>query len=65
VETAVAIEGTRFVLLRPGQEYHFIAHVAGTPRSGTYRISVAYRSTMNDEDRATIDAGSSPGFEIR
>jgi hypothetical protein len=65
VETAVAIEGTRFVLLRPGQEYHFIAHVAGTPRLGTYRISVAYRSTMNDEDRATINTGSSPGFEIR
>ena len=65
VETAVAIEGTRFVLLRPGQEYHFIAPVAGTPRSGTYRISVAYRSTMNDEEPATITIGSSLGFEIR
>ena len=47
VETAVAIEGTRFVLLRPGQEYRFIAHVAGVRRPGTYRVSITYRSTIN------------------
>ncbi|HZI29133.1 MAG TPA: hypothetical protein VFD64_13280 [Gemmatimonadaceae bacterium] len=65
VETAVAIEGTRFVLLRPGQEYHFIAHVAGASRPGTYRVSVTYRSRINDEERATIGVDYSAGFDIR
>ena len=65
VETAVAIEGTRFVLLRPGQEYHFIAHVSGASRPGTYRVSITYRSTINDEERATIGRDYSAGFDIR
>ena len=64
-ETAVAIEGTRLVLLRPGQEYQFIAHVSGTPRPGNYRVGLTYRSTMNDEDRAITGIGYSPGFDIR
>jgi hypothetical protein len=64
-ETAIAIEGTRFVMLRPGQAYHFIAPLAGTPRTGTHRIAVAYRSTINDEERATVGTGRSASFEIR
>ena len=65
VSTAVAIEGTRFVALQPGATYHFIANVTGTPHAGTHRISLSYRSTINDEEHATFATTHSPGFEIR
>jgi hypothetical protein len=64
-ETAILIEGTRFIVLRPGQSYEFIAPVSGSRQAGTYRIAVTHRSTINDEERATVHTSYSTSFEIR
>jgi hypothetical protein len=59
------VEGTRFVVLRPGQSYRFIAPVSGTPQTGTFRVAVSFRSTINDEEPATTGTSYSPTFTIR
>jgi hypothetical protein len=64
-ETAILIEGTKFIMMRPGESYQFIAPLSGTAQSGTYRIAVTHRSTMNDEERAAVKTSYSANFEIR
>ena len=65
VPSLTMVEGTRFVVLRPGQSYTFIAPVAGTPQSGTFRIGISFRSTINDEEPAETGTSYSPAFTIR
>jgi hypothetical protein len=64
-DMAILIEGTRFIVLRPGQSYQFIAPLSGAARQGTYRIAVTHRSTINDEERAAVNTSYSAIFEIR
>ena len=59
------VEGTRFVVLRPGRSYHFIAPVSGTPQTGTFRVGVSFRSTIADEEPAQTGTSNSPTFTIR
>jgi hypothetical protein len=59
------VEGTRFVVLRPGRSYHFIAPVSGTPQTGTFRVGVTFRSTIADEEQARTGTSYSPTFTIR
>jgi hypothetical protein len=59
------IEGSRYVLLRPGQTYQFMAPLTGPGEGGTFRVAVSFRSTLNDEEQAAEGTSYSPTFSIR
>lgn len=65
VPTASSIEGVRFVVLRPGQTYHFIGQLSGTPQDGMYRVAISYRTSINDEEPSRSFTDHSPAFAVR
>jgi hypothetical protein len=65
VQGPMLVEGVRFVILRPGRMYRFIATATGDVQPGNYRISVSYRSTIADEEPAVTGKDVSPVFPIR
>ena len=65
VQGPLLVEGVRFVILRPGRTYRFIANATGDVQPGNYRISVTYRSTIADEEPAVTGKDLSGVFPIR
>ena len=65
VQAPLLIEGVRFVILKPGRTYRFIATATGDVQPGNYRISVSYRSTIADEEPAVTGKDVSSVFLIR
>ena len=65
VPTLYSIEGVRFVVLRPGQTYHFLGQVSGTPQVGTYRVAISYRTSINDEQPSASFTDHSATFTVR
>jgi hypothetical protein len=64
VPTLFSVEGSSFVELRPGETYHFVSQLAGTPSAGTHRAALTYRTTVNDETQGPIFTAHSAAFAI-
>jgi hypothetical protein len=65
VQAPLLVEGVRFVILKPGRTYRFIANATGDVQPGNYRITVSYRSTIADEEPAVTGKDVSAVFQIR